>query len=156
MIFNIILAAIVIVPMAYFFMSGSSSGNKLKSAFLAKINEKGFQVVDVEIWQKGVVGLDSKSNMLYYQGFSKDENDLHAIDLAEVKSCTLEKSFTSESVHNSATNVLHTATLALKLANSTVHIKMYDADETIQMQDDVLKAIKWEKIINAIILNLKK
>ncbi len=156
MLFNIILAAVVIVPMAYFFMSGSSSENKLKSAFLAKINEKGYQVVDVEIWQKGVVGLDSKSNMLYYKGFSQGENDLYAIDLAEVKSCNLEKSYTSESVHNSATNVLQKAILVLKFANSTTNIKMYDADETIQMQDDVLKAIKWEKLINAIILNLKK
>ncbi|HMU06119.1 MAG TPA: hypothetical protein PJ990_20940 [Saprospiraceae bacterium] len=156
MLFNIILAAIVIVPMAYFFMSGSSSEKKLKSTFLSKINEKGYQVVDVEIWQKGVIGLNSKNNMLYYQGFLQGDNDLYAIDLSEVKSCTLEKTFSSESVHNSATNVLHKATLTLKLSNSNVHIKMYDADETIQMQDDVLKAIKWEKIINAIVLNLKK
>jgi hypothetical protein len=155
MLFNIFLAALVIVPMAYFFMSGSSSGNKLKSAFLAKISEKGYQVVDVEIWQKGVMGLDPKNNMLYYQGFSQGD-DLHEVDLSEVKSCTLERAMSNESVHNSATKVLHKAILVLKLSNSSISIKMYDADETIQMQDDVINAMKWEKIINAIILNHKK
>jgi len=156
MLFNIFLASLVIAPMAYFLMSGGASENKLKSAFIANITQKGIQVSDIEVWQNGVVGLDSKNNYLYYQGFIKSDNQLKSIDLTDVKSCVLEKSISNESVHNSATKVLHKATLIIKSTTSTQEIKMYDADETIQMQDDVLKAIKWEKIINAIVLNLKK
>lgn len=155
MLFNIFLASLVIIPMAYFLMSGRSKDNKLKSIFLSRISENGVQVSDVEVWQKGVVGLDTKNNILYYQGFNGTDDQLKSIDLTTVKSCILEKSYSNESVHNSATKVLHKAILVIKGTSNSTEIKMYDAEETIQMQDDVLNAIKWEKIINAVVLNLK-
>ncbi len=155
MLFNIFLALLVVLPMGYFFMSGNKAENKLKSLFLASVTQKGVQVGEVEVWQKGVLGLDSKNNFLYYQGFGSGDNELKSIDLSEVKSCTLEKTFSNEKVHDAATKVLLKAFLNIKGQTGTTAIKMYDADDTIQMQDDVLKAIKWEKTINAIVLNHK-
>lgn len=146
-IINIVLVLIIILPMAYFMM-GSKSNKKENEEFTNKAKQAGLNPEKTGVFRNAKIAIDKTQSKLCYISKLKD-NELHVVDLKDIKQCEVNKIYHTESVHNQATNILKNVSIYLKSSNKTEEvIPIYDGSVDVQIGDDLLEAMDWSKIIN--------
>jgi len=147
-IINIVLVLIIIIPMLYF-MIGKKGNKNVINEFKSKAKDAGVNPDRTGTWQNGVFGIDSTQSKFCYISHLKDD-DLHVVDLKEVKHCEVSKVYQTESVHSQDISMLKSVSVNMKTAQKTeIIIPVYNASKNLQIGDDLLDAIDMVKMINA-------
>jgi len=150
-ILNIVLVLIIIIPMAYF-MVGRKGNKNVINEFKLTARESGVNPDKTMTWQNGIFGIDNAQSKLCYIA-RLHNNDLHVVDLKEVKHCEVNKVYQTESVHSQDISMLKSVSINMKtIHKSEIIIPIYNASKNLQIGDDLLDANDMVKMINAKIL----
>ena len=147
-IINIILVLIIIIPMAYF-MFGKKGNKDVINDFKSKAKNSGVNPDKIGTWQNGIYGIDNNLGKFCYVARIQDD-DLHVVDLKDIKHGEVSKVYQTESVHSQDISMLKSVSIVLKTVHkSEITIPVYNASKNLQIGDDLLDAIDLVKMINA-------
>lgn len=146
-ILNILLIAVVIVPMLYFFLGGKKNTEEIQALKLLS-TKAGLSLDTTGQWQGGVIGMDKKQNKLCYLALP-DQNNLQVIDMQDIVQCEVKKQYQNAEAHHQEISVLKGVTLSIITSQKIEKvIPVFDVSVHREPGTDLFEAIDWAKKIN--------
>ncbi len=151
MLFNIIVIAVIAVPMAYLFIGGGSTIKKAKNVFKKQAADAGFNLNQIDNWQKGTIGIDTSKKVICYVSKVDNISEMAIIELANFSKGEVVKTHKRSVFHDKEELVIQDVFLVFKpkdAKSKEVKINFYNTDKTSTIQGDLTTALAWEKLVN--------
>ncbi|MHB1147880.1 MAG: hypothetical protein ACYC01_09835 [Lutibacter sp.] len=152
---TLIVGAIILVacilPFVLMIRSRKKKEKQLLLSLMAIANNHNCKITRHELFEEFGIGLDEKANKLFFfRKISENEIAKH-INLADVKSCKVNK--TSHSIGNSGENYNTIDRLELQFSffdkkNQDEFLVFYNVDENTQLSGEIFTIENWDKIVN--------
>ncbi len=144
------LLACLILPMAYLYMAQK----KRTAASIAPLRElaasRGGSLSEADAWFDNAIGLDEAALMFYAWWSHKGQPQLIETDLRTIKKCRAVKNMRKDTDRPQIT------TIALELEpldgnRPLVRIVLFDAEERLDIGEELVIAERWEARLNALL-----
>ena len=135
-ILNILLVAVIIIPMAYF-MFGNKKNSDVISAFKKKAGDQSLSPNEICSLSHVTIGSDSKSKTLCWM--NTKSGDFHSIPFSELSDVTVSKSYQNHMIHGTETGTLSGVALSLhKKDKKDVAITVFNEADGHPVGNDLL------------------
>lgn len=84
---GVIIILLILVPVGYMIFSSSSKNKKIINALSKLSQSRGINLNNIDVIGNLVIGIDTDEKKLVYSTKQDLENDMHVVNLAEVKDC---------------------------------------------------------------------
>ena len=148
-ILNVIIIAVIFLPMAYFMLSGNKEKSSTK--FLQD-KLKLFHVIPDTIgcFQSGGIALDKGKSELYFYQYEGEV--FTKIACSEIDKADVEKLYQNEIAHGHDINMLKSVSIIIKLKDkSEVKLPVYNASKYRNVGLDLLESVRWSQLINKVV-----
>lgn len=146
---DLVVIAMVIIPIFIFLMLGRKETRELKKKFREEAKKFELNPDERDQWNKNILGLDrKKQKMLLVQKKGKTFS-VEFIDLNQVKECKILQETKQVKVNGRMEEQLQRIELELKgnFGNDRL-IPLYDLDESVYQDYELMHAKKWNSYIN--------
>lgn len=127
---------------------------RLLSGFDDAAAEFNLSIAKQEVLRNGVIGLDDVNNKLLFLELTGNKQDGYLIDLDEIKSCTVKKTFgTFKNGRTSIDAYVNTIALQLNYKNGAkplvLSFYVKATDPVFEMRKRAEQAIEWQTLLSA-------
>jgi hypothetical protein len=138
---NIILVAVILIPMAYFMFSNKKN-KALIDAFKKKAAEQNIAPGDICALANVVIGADAGAGILCWQSTKGD--DLYSIAFSEISDVTVSKSYQNHTIHGAETGTLISVAVSIyKKDKKEVVIPVFNKADGHQIGNDLLDVTEY-------------
>jgi hypothetical protein len=133
---NILLIALILIPMIYFMLGNKRSSEQIKS-FKNKAGEQNLSLSEICSLSHVILGVDNTSKILCWQ-ISKG-SDLYSIAFSELLDVTVSKSYQMHMVHGAETGTLSSVAVLLhKKDKKDIAIPVFNEADGHPIGNDLL------------------
>lgn len=146
-IIGVLCLAVFIVPI--FLLQKRQSGKSLQD-YSDMAAKQGLSILKNEFWDPCyALGVDPDKKMLFYTKKHEEGYDQVLIDLSQVEKCTVSNISREVKGDKVIDNVGLLLTYRLGLKLSPTYLEFYNKEETLNLNEELLLAKKWEAIIGS-------
>jgi hypothetical protein len=133
---NILLIALILIPMAYF-MFGNKKNTAQLVSFKKKANEQNISPADICALRNVLIATDARAGILCWQ--NAKGGDFYSIALAELSDVSVSKSYQNHTIHGAETGTLASVAISLhKKDKKDVVIPVFNEAEGHPIGNDLL------------------
>ncbi|GEQ85808.1 hypothetical protein ULMS_13160 [Patiriisocius marinistellae] len=148
----IILLLVCTLPFILITRNTKKREKQLKAALIAKISKNNGALLEFEINNNAIIGLDNK-NQLYYYSNTQEQEHLQSINLNDVKSCKVVKDTKRVKSGKSEYELAQRIALIFSFQRDgiTEKFEIYNNDDSSQLDGEIALAEKWEQKVTALL-----
>lgn len=132
--------------------------NKLESSLMEQCSKVGLTIDDKEFWRNTVIACDKVNKAVAYACSDESESHIEIVKLSEIERCEPVTVSSAVSTSKGEHNVIDKIFLKLIYKSSTkpdLCLVFYDSNMALQLDNDQMRIIEWNRKINALIKQCK-
>ena len=153
----VIIILLILAPFIYMNSKINKKENKLKAKLNAQAEKHNCQIRDIDIWSNSIIGIDEKSQKLFFVFKSEIEEFVADFNINELKSCELININHTIVKEKENYKIIDQLDLKLNFLNpslKTANIEFYNFEKSSVPLNGELQLIeKWQTKLNKLIQN---
>lgn len=146
---GIIVAAVCILPLYYFYLIKKRREKKIKNEFLAMAATSGVNASEFDIASDFAIGIDNSSGKVIFYSNRNEKKNIQVVDTAEIKKCipVIQRRNSGSGTSGS----IEALKLSFDYKNASIHpvfFEFYKETDDSILANELKLLEKWENLLN--------